>query len=348
FEFSESRTPSAVPPGGSRCRSRSNSWRARPCSILKEESEEELSSYMRSSRHSSRSASKEFVSTPLRGIRVPSRQSSLDEELFEEPRSASIARVLQPFEDLSPIAEHCPVMPRFTLSDSDENPSELVVAQRRAKFARSRSSATGASPVSVRSVFSKSDDSFAELQPPHRRQTYSGRMDLARRNSSPSISMFSGARDRVSPQAVQDLLELCRLGKGRRAASPESLRSSRSPSPPTSSGRASPGTVLLDSCKISFQCVISLVPIPSMSSLSSLSRLKVASSASGMRKLSSSPHLLGICEEGEDVETGNMLLTTGQTARTNRSASTGLVPMRHGSVQATKSTGSHPLPATYR
>lgn len=24
--------------------------------------------------------------------------------------------------------------------------------------------------------------------------------------------MFSGARDRVSPQAVQDLLELCRLG----------------------------------------------------------------------------------------------------------------------------------------
>lgn len=32
------------------------------------------------------------------------------------------------------------------------------------------------------------------------------------RNSSPSISMFSGARDRVSPQAVQDLMELCRLG----------------------------------------------------------------------------------------------------------------------------------------
>lgn len=39
----------------SRCRSRSNSWRARPCSILKEESEEELSSYLRSaSRQSSR------------------------------------------------------------------------------------------------------------------------------------------------------------------------------------------------------------------------------------------------------------------------------------------------------
>ncbi|GMT37574.1 hypothetical protein PFISCL1PPCAC_28871, partial [Pristionchus fissidentatus] len=43
--------------GGQKCRSRSNSFRAsvrRPCSILKEESEEELSSYLRSSRQSSR------------------------------------------------------------------------------------------------------------------------------------------------------------------------------------------------------------------------------------------------------------------------------------------------------
>ncbi|KAK6729056.1 hypothetical protein RB195_006232 [Necator americanus] len=197
----ESRTPNAAIPSGSRCRSRSNSWRARPCSILKEESEEELSTYMRSSRHSSR-------------------------------------------------------------------------------------------------------------------------------NSSPSISMFSGARDRVSPQAVQDLLELCRLGSGRRAASPESMRSSRSPSPPTSSGRTS----------------------PAMSSLSSLSRLKVSSSSVGMRKLSSSPHLLGICEEGEDVETNTTLLTTSRPsgARANRSASTGVVHIRHGSVQATKSTGPHPQPTTYR
>lgn len=47
-----------------RCRSRSNSWRARPCSILKEESEEELSSYLRSaSRQSSRYVSLHRVCT---------------------------------------------------------------------------------------------------------------------------------------------------------------------------------------------------------------------------------------------------------------------------------------------
>ncbi|WKX90172.1 hypothetical protein Q1695_009203 [Nippostrongylus brasiliensis] len=196
---SDARLPGPATTPGSRCRSRSNSWRARPCTILKEESEEELSTYMRSSRHSSR-------------------------------------------------------------------------------------------------------------------------------NSSPSISMFSGARDRVSPQAVQDLMELCRLGGARRAISPDSIRSSRSPSPPTSSGRAS----------------------PALSSLSSLSRLKVSSSSlsGGMRKLSSSPHLLGICEEGEDIESGSVLLTTSRpgSTRSNRSASTGLFHLRHGAIQASKSTGSHPQP----
>ncbi|PAV63735.1 hypothetical protein WR25_11567 [Diploscapter pachys] len=195
---SRSSRPSSVT--GSRCRSRSNSWRARPCTILKEESEEELSSYLRSA----------------------SRQSS--------------------------------------------------------------------------------------------------------RNSSPSVSMFNAAaRDRVSPQAVQDLLELRSI---RRAASPDSVRSSRSPSPPaSSSGRTS----------------------PAMSSLSSLSRLKVSTSTiGGMRKLSSSPHLLGICEEGEESEAGSanhgllhMPTATGM-ARTNRSASTGVVHVsssaRHGPLQATKSS----------
>uniref|UniRef100_A0A7I4XX43 SNF-related serine/threonine-protein kinase n=1 Tax=Haemonchus contortus TaxID=6289 RepID=A0A7I4XX43_HAECO len=199
LQESESRLPGATPSVGSRCRSRSNSWRARPCTILKEESEEELSSYLRSSRHSSR-------------------------------------------------------------------------------------------------------------------------------NSSPSISMFSGTRDRVSPQAVHDLMELCRLGGSRRAVSPESIRSSRSPSPPTSSGRAS----------------------PAMSSLSSLSRLKIASSSlgGGMRKLSSSPHLLGICEEGEDVDSNTVLLTTARqgSTRSNRSSSTGLSHLRHGAVQAAKSASVHAQP----
>ncbi|VDL81884.1 unnamed protein product [Nippostrongylus brasiliensis] len=87
--------------------------------------------------------------------------------------------------------------------------------------------------------------------------------------------MFSGARDRVSPQAVQDLMELCRLA---------------------------------------------------LSSLSSLSRLKVSSSSlsGGMRKLSSSPHLLGICEEGEDIESGSVLLTTSRpgSTRSNRYVAT--------------------------
>lgn len=67
------------------------------------------------------------------------------------------------------------------------------------------------------------------------------------RNSSPSVSMFggmSGSKERISPQAIQDLLELSRLSVAdgrRRAVSPDSRRSSRSPSPPNSSGRSSPG-----------------------------------------------------------------------------------------------------------
>uniref|UniRef100_A0A1I7T7D9 SNF-related serine/threonine-protein kinase n=1 Tax=Caenorhabditis tropicalis TaxID=1561998 RepID=A0A1I7T7D9_9PELO len=62
----------------SRCRSRSNSWRARPCSILKEESEEELSSYLRSaSRQSSRFYPlHDFVSSPRSASRCCSAQMS--------------------------------------------------------------------------------------------------------------------------------------------------------------------------------------------------------------------------------------------------------------------------------
>ncbi|KAJ1371301.1 hypothetical protein KIN20_033228 [Parelaphostrongylus tenuis] len=196
---SASRTFGISQPTGSRCRSRSNSWRARPCAILKEESEEELTSYLRSSRQSSR-------------------------------------------------------------------------------------------------------------------------------NSSPSVSMFTNTRERVSPQAIHDLLELCRLG-GRRAMSPESIRSSQSPSPPSSSGRSS----------------------PAVSSISSLSRLKLSSSSfsGGMRKLSSSPHLLGICEEGEDTESLTTPLPVSRqvTIRANRSsASTGLVHIRHGTAQSTKMMGPHSQP----
>ncbi|WKX90170.1 hypothetical protein Q1695_009203 [Nippostrongylus brasiliensis] len=319
---SDARLPGPATTPGSRCRSRSNSWRARPCTILKEESEEELSTYMRSSRHSSRSFSNDTNTALVHGGGSALKETKLG-ELPVVPSRSSLPAPFPQFDDLSPIAEHSPNVALLSLSDS-EDISEVILARRRAKFARTRSA--GGSP-GHRSIFSKSDEEDAVIaRSRHSQHTGAGLSSIARRNSSPSISMFSGARDRVSPQAVQDLMELCRLGGARRAISPDSIRSSRSPSPPTSSGRAS----------------------PALSSLSSLSRLKVSSSSlsGGMRKLSSSPHLLGICEEGEDIESGSVLLTTSRpgSTRSNRSASTGLFHLRHGAIQASKSTGSHPQP----
>jgi hypothetical protein len=90
------------------------------------------------------------------------------------------------------------------------------------------------------------------------------------------------SRDRVSPQAIQDLLEFSRLSATmKRAASPESRFSSRSPSPTFSSGRASPAVSTVSGI---------------VTRLKSSSLLPGSSNAGGMRKLSSSPHLLGICE----------------------------------------------------
>ncbi|KAI6203335.1 Leucyl-tRNA synthetase [Aphelenchoides besseyi] len=131
---------------------------------------------------------------------------------------------------------------------------------------------------------------------------------MQRRNSSPSVSMFgpSGLRsscDRVSPQAIQELLEFSRLSATmKRAASPESRISSRSPSPPCSSGRAS----------------------PSVSSVSSMvTRLKssnlLSNTSGGMRKLSSSPHLLGICEETDEI-TGDSHPSTFYTVQTHKTS----------------------------
>ncbi|CAJ0574422.1 unnamed protein product, partial [Mesorhabditis spiculigera] len=179
------------------------------------------------------------------------------------------------------------------------------------------------------------------------------------RNSSPAMSMFGGSvRDRLSPQyahGIQDLLEVVK--PMRRAASPDSVRSSRSPSPPaSSSGRTS----------------------PSMSSLS-LSRFKTSCTIGGMRKLSSSPHLLGICEEGEELMDNSqsssspahhhhqgggsggtsghssLLLHTNNdatqppTPRANRSASTGLVIVgpRHRLISS-KSAGQQPTYSSVR
>uniref|UniRef100_A0A1I7ZL34 MBD domain-containing protein n=1 Tax=Steinernema glaseri TaxID=37863 RepID=A0A1I7ZL34_9BILA len=135
-------------------------------------------------------------------------------------------------------------------------------------------------------------------------------------------SGLSSSRDRVSPQAIQDLLEVTRLSGGmRRAASPDSRMSSRSPSPPNSSGRASPSFALVQR---SFLKVGTNSTAPG----------GLIGLGGGMRKLSSSPHLLGICEEGEEGSdtssaapaedkepTGDMLKIA---TRGTRSASTGV------------------------
>lgn len=88
-----------------------------------------------------------------------------------------------------------------------------------------------------------------------------------------------------SPQAIQELLEFSRLSASmKRAASPDSRFSSRSPSPSDSrfsSGRVSPAISTMSGI---------------VTRLKSSSLMPGTSSTSGMRKLSSSPHLLGICE----------------------------------------------------
>lgn len=329
----------------SRCRSRSNSWRARPCSILKEESEEELSSYLRSaSRQSSRFYPlHDFVSSPRSASRCCSAQLSRqnsEEAMSLKSLDSDSMRPTTFYIPNSAVSTTNPTTPtsaiinRFdeVLSPIDEregSESDLVRKNLR-KIVLNEivdDSLAGSDEHAIR----KSSDSC--LHAHHQLLRSASAKRLLRRNSSPSVSMFSGiTRDRVSPQAVQELLDLNRLGGVRgRAASPESVRSSRSPSPPaSSSGRTS----------------------PAMSTISSMSRLKVSASNvtnSGMRKLSSSPHLLGICEETEDgsevlQSTSSRHLRTldDRGGRANRSASTGLVhlPSRHHSVHATKSSAA--------
>ncbi|EFO26069.2 CAMK/CAMKL/SNRK protein kinase [Loa loa] len=142
---------------------------------------------------------------------------------------------------------------------------------------RSRSNSwRGGTSVSLRPCAILKEESEEELSTYH-----CGTSRQSSRHSSCSLSIFpsnSGSHGRISPQDIQGLLELSRLniaeGK-RRTVSPDSRLSSRSSSPPNSSGRASPA----------------------------VSRLKVSfTGSSGLRKLGSSPHLLGICEETEEYE----------------------------------------------
>ncbi|KAL7072107.1 hypothetical protein ACQ4LE_008778 [Meloidogyne hapla] len=125
---------------------------------------------------------------------------------------------------------------------------------------------------------------------------------LLRRNSSPSVALIranslNSSRDRISPHAIQELLELSRLsGRMRRTASPDGASSShissRSASPSCmSSGRVSPLYSSSPGGGLVMRMLKSGTPSGSL-----------LSSGGGMRKLSSSPHLLGICEEIEECD----------------------------------------------
>ncbi|GMT01270.1 hypothetical protein PENTCL1PPCAC_23444, partial [Pristionchus entomophagus] len=348
--------------GGQRCRSRSNSFRAsvrRPCSILKEESEEELSSYLRSSRQSSRfylsrdnssassladerddllavgAHSTHLSHTTLSSTVLPSLSRPTSTEHLTVPSSP---RGLGPsgvgvggtrgsgssfyWEDLSPIAEGVERKEEGGGGERVEVKEDGVgwtieEEEEEEKGEESR----------WRELRSGSAVPFGRVGSGRRPKGAVAAAKLIRRNSSPSVSMFGGggasSRDRVSPQALQELLELTRLS-GRRAASPDSIRSSRSPSPPGSSasGRTSPAT-----------SVLSRLKTPSVVLGGSGGGGTPSSAGSGgMRKLSSSPHLLGICEEGEEESGshGDTLLTEGH-ARQNRSASTTGVTVFGGS-----------------
>ncbi|KAK0425856.1 hypothetical protein QR680_009430 [Steinernema hermaphroditum] len=318
-----------------RSRSRSNSWRGsagparRPCSILKEESEEELSTYLRSSsRQSSRFCSHDRYLLSPRQLSVESESSGASAPATPSLVHTSYSHALgseHRFVDLSPISEldttsliNVVATYRRASTTSTEELAQTLTDDAREQRLKAPSGAritrTASAPMSP-----TARAKFRLLRPP-----------LLRRNSSPSVSMFglgsglSASKDRVSPQAIQDLLEVTRLPSGlRRAASPESRISSRSPSPPCSSGRASPSFSLVQR---SFLKVTSGTSGPS--GLVGLG---------GMRKLSSSPHLLGICEEGEEGSDGSPCPsapseggnpapsdTLNIVTRSTRSASTGL------------------------
>ncbi|KHN84335.1 SNF-related serine/threonine-protein kinase [Toxocara canis] len=360
--------------GATRCRSRSNSWRGntattrRPCTILKEESEEELSSYLRtSSRQSSRYFHGRLASgeggVPLTDsihLHRPlvSRQNkAIISDSLPNTADVNISAVvagnggIQPlgtifsstantsstgFEELSPVCElefsvphhynsgeplnsdvgdarHASVTQLFSALEGHI----MAVPEQQARASKFRSQ-TSMKPPAVRTKYLLARDEGESQRmvvggPQQRRRSVKmlransapaqvvfdnylfrstpamemlwriNRPMFRRRNSSPSISMFggiNGSKERISPQAIQDLLELSRLSVAdgrRRALSPDSRRSSRSPSPPSSSGRSSPAV--------------------------GVGRMKTSLAGTGnMRKLSSSPHLLGICEESEESE----------------------------------------------
>ncbi|KAF8365479.1 hypothetical protein PRIPAC_83308, partial [Pristionchus pacificus] len=366
--------------GGQKCRSRSNSFRAsvrRPCSILKEESEEELSSYLRSSRQSSRfylSRDNSSASSLADERDDLSAIGSHSSHHMHNTTSATVLPLSRPtstehltvpssprglgpsggvgggtrgssssfyWEDLSPIAEG--------VERRDEVGMERVEEKEEERNGREEEEDEG-EESKWRELRERSGSAvpFGRVGSGRMSKGAAAAAKLIRRNSSPSVSMFGGggasSRDRVSPQALQELLELTRLS-GRRAASPDSIRSSRSPSPPGSSasGRTSPATSMLSRLKTPSVVLGGGGGTPSGGG---------SGGSGGMRKLSSSPHLLGICEEGEEESGshGDTLLTEGH-ARQNRSASTTgvtvgdsslLLLQRRDSSDSSSSSHRHP------
>ncbi|VDP15518.1 unnamed protein product [Onchocerca flexuosa] len=120
---------------------------------------------------------------------------------------------------------------------------------------RSRSNSwRGNTSVSRRPCTILKEESEEELSTYH--------CDISRQSSRHSFSSVfasnAGSRGRISPQDIQSLLELSRLniaeGK-KRTLSPDSRLSSRSSSPPNSSGRTSPGMLKFrSSLFIFFMC----------------------------------------------------------------------------------------------
>ncbi|CAD5206749.1 unnamed protein product [Bursaphelenchus okinawaensis] len=303
-------------------RSRSNSFRGlnnrRACTILKEESEEELSSYLRSS---SRQSSRYFNLKKEGSLRrsFPSRASSAESSRTNNPTISEDLAVSYREDEKVPLNDSHLLPKDHTFEEL--SPIREMMENQASTNGLSCSGVVGGRQPSTDPSFNRTPSAPIPISSLAQRTKRQHKHVLSRRNSSPSVSMFAkcsiySSRDRISPHAIQELLELSRYSSMKRAASPDRLDSpiSRSSSP-SSSGRTSPAV--------------------SVSGITARLKASTLASSTGMRKLSSSPHLLGICEEIEDSEEPASSFKTeaapvfsvdgslGKSGRDARSASTG-------------------------
>uniref|UniRef100_A0A915LGK4 SNF-related serine/threonine-protein kinase n=1 Tax=Meloidogyne javanica TaxID=6303 RepID=A0A915LGK4_MELJA len=327
--------PGTSTASSTRSRSRSNSWRGpaprRAYSILKEESEE-LSSYLKSSsRQSSR-----FYNIPSSGAKSSRENASSRASYIAMSRAnsndsfAPVAPIHENNRDQSPDI----VIQRLRHKNSNgqsifdgQSDEEIGGSGGSASFylpRQTRQRTTSSHSVGGRIMSGSSSNQQQQLpplpnSPEHQNVGGGSKFRIGsvgsrnsftssfvgggnNRNSSPSVALLrttslTSSRDRISPHAIQELLELSRLsGRMRRTASPDgassSLLSSRSASPSCmSSGRVSPLYSSSPGGGLVMRILKSGTPSGSL-----------LSSGGGMRKLSSSPHLLGICEEIEECD----------------------------------------------